>query len=170
MHNLPEAFIRQSKDLLGDEAVLFFDSLQRPPLISFRLNPLKYETDLTTSNRVTWAKNGYYLDTKPVFTLDPFFHAGHYYVQEASSMILEQVIRALPLQSVSSILDLCAAPGEKRRTCSTFCLQNLGFMPMRPSRVVQKFYVRMSNAGVAVMPASHVVTSIQLYVAETNIS
>ena len=113
MYKLPEDFIRQCKDLLGDEAASFFDSLQRPPLISFRLNPFKKETDLTTSNRVTWAENGYYLDTKPAFTLDPFFHAGHYYVQEASSMILESVIRALPLQSVSSILDLCAAPGGK---------------------------------------------------------
>lgn len=113
MQNLPEAFIRQCKDLLGDEADSFFDSLQRPPLVSLRLNPVKKETDLTTNNRVSWAENGFYLDTKPVFTLDPFFHAGHYYVQEASSMILESIIRALPLQKVSAILDLCAAPGGK---------------------------------------------------------
>ena len=36
--------------------------------------------------KVPWTGHGYYLDTRPSFTFDPLFHAGCYYVQEASSM------------------------------------------------------------------------------------
>ncbi|HLX67118.1 MAG TPA: hypothetical protein VKR41_08985, partial [Puia sp.] len=64
--------------------------------------------------RVPWSSNGYYLPERPFFTFDPLFHAGAYYVQEASSMFIEQALRqttdlARPLR----VLDLCAAPGGK---------------------------------------------------------
>ncbi|MBC7888629.1 MAG: RNA methyltransferase [Ferruginibacter sp.] len=63
---------------------------------------------------VPWSTNGYYLSARPSFTADPLFHAGAYYVQEASSMFLEEVMK----QSTDGtkdikILDLCAAPGGK---------------------------------------------------------
>jgi 16S rRNA C967 or C1407 C5-methylase (RsmB/RsmF family) len=49
-----------------------------------------------------------------VFTLDPSFHAGAYYVQEASSMLLEQaLIQSVNLHDSLRILDLSAAPGGK---------------------------------------------------------
>jgi NOL1/NOP2/fmu family ribosome biogenesis protein/23S rRNA U2552 (ribose-2'-O)-methylase RlmE/FtsJ len=51
---------------------------------------------------------------RPVFTLDPLFHAGCYYVQEASSMYIEQALnRFMQHHEVKSVLDLCAAPGGK---------------------------------------------------------
>src|SRR4030095_5372686 len=57
---------------------------------------------------------GYYLPERPVFTLDPLFHAGVYYVQEASSMFLEQALKqSVDLSQPIKILDLCAAPGGK---------------------------------------------------------
>lgn len=50
-----------------------------------------------------------------MFTLNPLFHAGLFYVQEASSMIHETIVeRMLPMLGVSpKVLDLCAAPGGK---------------------------------------------------------
>ena len=41
---------------------------------------------------IPWTKYGFYLDERPSFTFDPYFHAGCYYVQEASSMFLEQAL------------------------------------------------------------------------------
>jgi 16S rRNA C967 or C1407 C5-methylase (RsmB/RsmF family)/NOL1/NOP2/fmu family ribosome biogenesis protein len=63
---------------------------------------------------VPWSSNGYYLPERPSFTFDPLFHAGAYYVQEASSMFLEQALRqTADLLRPLRVLDLCAAPGGK---------------------------------------------------------
>lgn len=63
---------------------------------------------------VPWCATGYYLPRRPSFTFDPLFHAGCYYVQEASSMFLEQPLRQLlNLSKPLKVLDLCAAPGGK---------------------------------------------------------
>ncbi len=65
---------------------------------------------------VPWCNTGYYLGARPSFTFDPLFHAGCYYVQEASSMFLEQVVKTCfpdHRQQAVKVLDLCAAPGGK---------------------------------------------------------
>jgi NOL1/NOP2/fmu family ribosome biogenesis protein len=63
---------------------------------------------------VPWSQYGYYLPQRPSFTLNPFFHAGAYYVQEASSMFLEHAMRqTCDLSQPLKVLDLCAAPGGK---------------------------------------------------------
>ncbi len=63
---------------------------------------------------VPWAEHGYHLSRRPSFTFDPLFHAGCYYVQEASSMFLEQALKqTIDLSKPIRILDLCAAPGGK---------------------------------------------------------
>jgi 16S rRNA C967 or C1407 C5-methylase (RsmB/RsmF family)/NOL1/NOP2/fmu family ribosome biogenesis protein len=87
-------------------------------VVSVRVNPLKtgsHELDsLVTVERVPWSTHGYYLKERPSFTLDPFFHAGAYYVQEASGMFVEQALRqTADLDSRLRVLDLCAAPGGK---------------------------------------------------------
>jgi len=84
-------------------------------ITSIRLNPKK-ETSLSfdLQDHVPWCNNGYYLNTRPKFTLDPLFHAGCYYVQEASSMFISHVLNNLKLEDRDiSALDLCAAPGGK---------------------------------------------------------
>lgn len=64
--------------------------------------------------KVPWSSRGYYLSERPSFTFDPLFHAGVYYVQEASSMYLEQALRqTVNLSRSLRVLDLCAAPGGK---------------------------------------------------------
>jgi 16S rRNA C967 or C1407 C5-methylase (RsmB/RsmF family)/NOL1/NOP2/fmu family ribosome biogenesis protein len=85
---------------------------------SIRLNPHKllHETDLSFSlaTKVPWNSNGYYLQERPSFTFDPLMHAGLYYVQEASSMFLQQAImQTTDLSGNLNVLDLCAAPGGK---------------------------------------------------------
>ncbi len=65
-------------------------------------------------SRVPWCRHAYYLPTRPNFTFDPLLHAGCYYVQEASSMFLDEVLRQhLPDDRPLMALDLCAAPGGK---------------------------------------------------------
>jgi 16S rRNA C967 or C1407 C5-methylase (RsmB/RsmF family)/NOL1/NOP2/fmu family ribosome biogenesis protein len=113
MH-LPEEFIRQTRPLLGDEWPAFERALQAEPPVSIRRNPRKRPSTLAfpLDAAVPWASDASYLLHRPSFTLDPLFHAGCYYVQEASSMYLETLLRPhlrLPLRA----LDLCAAPGGK---------------------------------------------------------
>jgi 16S rRNA C967 or C1407 C5-methylase (RsmB/RsmF family)/NOL1/NOP2/fmu family ribosome biogenesis protein len=77
-------------------------------------NSLINYSPLATHEQVPWSQFGFYLQERPSFTFDPLFHAGCYYVQEASSMFLEQVFRQLPDPSQPlKVLDLCAAPGGK---------------------------------------------------------
>jgi 16S rRNA C967 or C1407 C5-methylase (RsmB/RsmF family)/NOL1/NOP2/fmu family ribosome biogenesis protein len=65
-------------------------------------------------NIVPWTEDGWYLQKRPSFTFDPLFHAGCYYVQEASSMFLEQALKQLQdLSQPLKVLDLAAAPGGK---------------------------------------------------------
>ncbi len=68
----------------------------------------------TPDSRVPWSSHGYYLTERPSFTFDPLFHAGCYYVQEASSMFLEDAMKqVVDLSAPLKVLDLCAAPGGK---------------------------------------------------------
>jgi 16S rRNA C967 or C1407 C5-methylase (RsmB/RsmF family)/NOL1/NOP2/fmu family ribosome biogenesis protein len=70
--------------------------------------------DSRLMTHVPWSSFGYYLTDRPSFTLDPLFHAGTYYVQEASSMFLEQALKqSIDINRSLRVLDLCAAPGGK---------------------------------------------------------
>jgi 16S rRNA C967 or C1407 C5-methylase (RsmB/RsmF family)/NOL1/NOP2/fmu family ribosome biogenesis protein len=90
--------------------------------VSIRLNPAKtkdhtnfFKQQATVDIQpVPWTKYGFYLSERPSFTLDPAFHAGTYYVQEASSMLLEQaILQYFDNKQNTRALDLCAAPGGK---------------------------------------------------------
>jgi 16S rRNA C967 or C1407 C5-methylase (RsmB/RsmF family)/NOL1/NOP2/fmu family ribosome biogenesis protein len=106
-------FIDRMRVLLGDEFNAFENSLlEVSPPVSIRLNPSKPNSEYVTDKPVPWCSSGYYLKERPSFTFDPLFHAGTYYVQEASSMFLEQVIKTHVTTPVRC-LDLCAAPGGK---------------------------------------------------------
>jgi 16S rRNA C967 or C1407 C5-methylase (RsmB/RsmF family)/NOL1/NOP2/fmu family ribosome biogenesis protein len=87
---------------------------RQPAVTSIRINPAKNAGLFSQEASVPWCNNGRYLTERPVFTLDPLFHAGAYYVQEASSMFVEHAFRSLVQREAPlRVLDLCAAPGGK---------------------------------------------------------
>lgn len=110
--NLPEQFKERTKAILGDEYDAFEQALSSDAPVSVRLNELKCR-ELPDLERVPWATSGVYLSSRPLFTMDPMFHSGAYYVQEASSMFLEQAVRRYLDVDQPIVLDLCAAPGGK---------------------------------------------------------
>ncbi len=111
----PEDFINLLKASVGPaEKVL--EALGEAPSVSIRLNPSKLrECPFPDAQPVPWSPFGYLLKERPVFTLDPLFHAGCYYVQDTSAMFVGHVFRQLlPLMEPgATVLDLCAAPGGK---------------------------------------------------------
>ena len=88
---LPEAFVAEMTQLIGEEDYLHFvSSLEKVPQVAFRPNVLKNIHAATGLKAVPWSSVGCYLTSRPAFTFDPLFHAGAYYVQEPSSMFVEQ--------------------------------------------------------------------------------
>jgi 16S rRNA C967 or C1407 C5-methylase (RsmB/RsmF family)/NOL1/NOP2/fmu family ribosome biogenesis protein len=115
---LPLALLDSLKGLPGFEPDSFVAVHQRAEQIpSIRLNPAKTNDATTTlplGEPIPWCSGGWYLRERPSFTLDPFFHAGHYYVQEASSMFLHHALtQVLGDRRGLRGIDLCAAPGGK---------------------------------------------------------
>ncbi len=106
--------------LKADERDSLLEALATEPQVSIRFNPLVADArnlaleslECRADAQVPWAGNAIYLDHRPQFTLDPLLHQGCYYVQEASSMFLEQAVRKCITGPVKA-LDLCAAPGGK---------------------------------------------------------
>ena len=135
MQTLPEAFIRQMTITLGPErageVVSYITGTQ--PSTAVRINPLKLN-DIPpgfSCGEMTFSRWGRLLAERPLFALDPLFHAGAYYVQEASSMYLESILplmknmRTERPDGTFRVLDLCAAPGGK----STHLLSMLREIP-----------------------------------------
>ena len=115
---LPEKLIHSLESVKGFDKKAFVQVHESGEQItSVRLNPSKFSIEncqLPIDSKVPWCENGYYLSERPSFTFDPLFHAGCYYVQEASSMFLEQALKqTVDLSKPLRVLDLCAAPGGK---------------------------------------------------------
>ena len=89
---------------------------------SIRLNPLKSMVHGPwTMDKIPWCPHGCYLSARPSFTLDPLFHAGAYYVQEASSMFLWHALQeVIGSNTHKKVLDLCAAPGGKSTLLASY--------------------------------------------------
>ncbi|QTN39284.1 rRNA methyltransferase [Cryomorphaceae bacterium] len=110
---LPEEFVLRLRRDAPLRATNLLKSLDEDPTLSIRWNSWKRPApDLEP---VAWSSHGYYLDHRPVFAADPWWHAGVYYVQEPSSMLLEQALLHLGaiLPESAHALDLSAAPGGK---------------------------------------------------------
>lgn len=110
---LPADFVRRVCRLMGEEeGRCLCESLLEETPVSVRVNSSKCAFVPEGGRQVPWCNEGFYLSGRPTFTFDPLFHAGCYYVQEASSMFLEQALRQYVPTAVA-LLDLCAAPGGK---------------------------------------------------------
>jgi 16S rRNA C967 or C1407 C5-methylase (RsmB/RsmF family)/NOL1/NOP2/fmu family ribosome biogenesis protein len=131
----PVEFVNSLKTHFGEErACRLLSALDSEPSLSVRTNPVKITAEELANHLyvnfdgvVPWCAEGLYLKSRPSFTLDPLFHAGYYYVQEASSMYTGVLLERAMTQLLAGrpglrILDLCAAPGGK----STHILSIIG--------------------------------------------
>lgn len=96
---------------LGDAAASLAEG---SPEVSVRVNRHKPSV-VDSAEIVPWCEDGRYLGERPVFALDPCWHQGRYYVQEAGSMFVGHVVRSLRREWTGpvAVLDACAAPGGK---------------------------------------------------------
>ncbi|MBR4967112.1 MAG: rRNA cytosine-C5-methyltransferase [Bacteroidaceae bacterium] len=139
---LNTVFVDRTELLFGKERFArFMEALDSEPVVSIRYNALKNASD-DDFEMVPWAENGRYLQKRPVFTADPLFHAGCYYVQEASSMFIEQIVKQYVDAPVRA-LDLCAAPGGK--TTHLLSLLPQGSMLVSNEPVAQRAQVLAEN-------------------------
>ena len=125
MTNIPEDFIKELNNLLGEESTELVKALNLPPITSVRLNKRKQVEAFSNEDKVPWCESGRYLKERPEFIFDPLLHAGAYYVQDASSMIYEYITSVIIGKFESyhktdnnpstglRVLDMCAAPGGK---------------------------------------------------------
>ncbi len=119
----------------AEKASVAFPAFREAPSVAVRVNPFKVSvwglaaTEAETEafaracfgpsiSKVPWNPLGYLLSERPVFTLDPLFHAGCYYVQDASAQFAGYYCRSFfdrfsDLGRPVRVLDLCAAPGGK---------------------------------------------------------
>ena len=112
---LPEAFVRYHRTngfpekLKGYECVV-----DEAPSVSVRTHPEKFP-GTPKGESIPWCDSAYFLPEHPRFDRDPFFHAGAYYVQEASSTAIGSIAKGLSTEAEAplKVLDLCAAPGGK---------------------------------------------------------
>ena len=98
-------------ELGPEEGRALCEALEGPAPTSVRLHPQR-PCRWSGAEAIPWSPAGRYLTERPSFTLDPAFHAGAYYVQEASSQFLAHVLAGEEVAG-KRILDLCAAPGGK---------------------------------------------------------
>lgn len=116
---------RIKKDSFFDNQLI--QALDSKPPISIRKNDKKNCTNFENELAIPWCSNAFHLSERPLFTLDPLFHTGSYYPQEAGSMLLEFVLKSINLSEHPRVLDLCAAPGGKSTLIASF-LNNNGML------------------------------------------
>ena len=109
---MPLGFVNRIKTQFPVDSDRFIESIDQPAAVSLRVNPRKFGLS-SSAEQIPWCNTGIFLPERPSFTLDPIFHSGAYYVQEASSMFVEQAFRQIEHEKGRIVLDLCAAPGGK---------------------------------------------------------
>ncbi|MFT3683081.1 MAG: RNA methyltransferase [Ferruginibacter sp.] len=157
---LPSLFIRSIENTPGfDKEAFELVHQSGEQVTSIRLNPAKIIPGTIFSNvteKVPWNANGLYLPERPSFTSDPLFHAGAYYVQEASSMFLEEVLKqTVDLSQPIKVLDLCAAPGGK----STLIQSLLSNESLLVSNEVIKTRVNILSENITKWGAANVIVT-----------
>ena len=117
--SIKDTFIHYMEEAIGHEnALVAFSAFDEPASTAVRYNPFKH-CERMDGKDVPWCRHGSILPQRPVFTLDPLFHAGAYYVQDSSSMFVGHAFRKvlseldIPSARPVRVLDLCAAPGGK---------------------------------------------------------
>jgi 16S rRNA C967 or C1407 C5-methylase (RsmB/RsmF family)/NOL1/NOP2/fmu family ribosome biogenesis protein len=116
----PEKFIQRLGQQRYIDSMSLLQALEKESPVSIRINRSKWSGNPLQGKLVPWCSDGFYLEKRPKFTLDPLLHSGCYYPQEASGMFLEQAFKkAVPDNNSIKVLDLCGAPGGKATHLST---------------------------------------------------
>jgi len=122
--SLPTPFLQTLEGVVGfNKAAFEAVHASGETVTAIRVNPNKKPNQnlFEHTSPVPWCMHGHYLEARPSFTLDPNFHAGAYYVQDASSMFLWQALTQVVGDSDGlKVLDLCAAPGGKSTLLSSY--------------------------------------------------
>ncbi|MBQ8721496.1 MAG: rRNA cytosine-C5-methyltransferase [Paludibacteraceae bacterium] len=144
---LPAGFEEMVRDVIGvGEWDAFVEALSEEPSVSVRVNSKITDNRLQITDNscsaVKWCEWGRYLSERPKFTYDPMFHAGAYYVQEASSMFVWQALEQL-VEKDAVVLDMCAAPGGKSTAIAQYLSEN-GFL-VSNEYVPQRAHVLVEN-------------------------
>lgn len=113
--DINDKFKEQIQKILPTEWEALLNALQTEPSVSVRKNIYKNIGNIS-GNQVPWCDLGHYLNERAPFTFDPMFHAGAYYVQDASSMFIHHILKQIVGDKDINYLDLCAAPGGKTTT------------------------------------------------------
>ncbi len=118
----PQEFIDSTRAVFEDRADAVLEALAAGEAVTaVRANPAKISASLlhdrfaAAGEFVPWCGDAFYLEERPVFSLDPLLHAGAYYVQDPSAMFVGAVAKKVISESEVplKVLDLCAAPGGK---------------------------------------------------------
>jgi 16S rRNA C967 or C1407 C5-methylase (RsmB/RsmF family)/NOL1/NOP2/fmu family ribosome biogenesis protein len=111
---IPSSLLQSLQQVDGFDLQLFLEAHQKSAITSIRINQQKFTNQFDAEQKVPWATDAFYLHKRPFFAHDPLWHAGAYYVQEASSMFLQHALRQnIDAVAPLKVLDLCAAPGGK---------------------------------------------------------
>lgn len=117
--NLPDSFVQMIEGLVPAEAQPLLHAISTTAAsVSVRVNVQRGAAVPQGAQRVPWCPAGFYLQQRQPFTFDTDWHAGRYYVQDASSMFIGHVITSL-VHGPVRYLDLCAAPGGKATAALT---------------------------------------------------
>jgi NOL1/NOP2/sun family putative RNA methylase len=157
MAQLPAAFLNSLHNIKGFEYDAFIAVHNAAEQItSIRINPAKKTEIKNPESKIPWTSAGFYLPERPSFTSDPLFHAGSYYVQEASSMFLEEALKqTVDLAEPLKVLDLCAAPGGK----STLIQSIISAESLLVSNEVIKTRVNVLSENIAKWGAANVIVT-----------
>lgn len=111
---LPAGFSERIRLQFGDEATDLLAALEGNAVAAIQAHPFKPFSSPASGNSVPWYPSGHILNERPSFILDPYYHSGCYYPQEASSMVIGWITEWLfgDRRSIL-ILDYCASPGGK---------------------------------------------------------
>lgn len=121
---IPEGFKEMVLGMHGIDGEALLAALDTPSPVSIKINRRKMP-DCTPQavagtlgygdlKPVPWCESGFYLPSRPQFTLNPLLHAGVFYVQEAGSMFYESIVQEVAADMPPGlVLDACAAPGGK---------------------------------------------------------
>ena len=127
---IPQQLMQSLQNIKGFKEDSFLETHQsNTSITSIRINSNKgkwSESLLNIESSIPWCNSGRYLTERPSFTFDPLFHAGAYYVQEASSMFLWQILeQVIGENTQKKVLDLCAAPGGKSTLLGSYFTDGL---------------------------------------------